>query len=490
MKKCFLMLLVVLLALSNLFLYSQAPDTMWTRMFKATGGMFSGMAISKFAKQTPDGGFIGIGYSVHPFLMAHIIKTDAIGNKLWQKEYFDNYNKGTLTVSSAAQISDNNYIIAGYGNILQDKGLFLIKIDSNGDTLWTQFYNHQDSIVITKEIKISSDKGFILTGTIAPLINADQANVFFMKTDEYGNMQWSDRFGLENIFDDGYSVEESYDGNYLIAGKTGMPSSEDTIFVIKVGTNGSLIDIKIFGDEPDIKYPSENINLFKTSDRNYMLAGHDGGDIHLIKLDQNLKILWHKVWGSENIETANNIIETRDGGFIAVGKINLEWPPNSGNGKYFPLIVKFNSSGEFVWDKIMYNEFDGDFHSINQNSDGGFIVGGQQKDNQAFDHFYMVRLLGDGNYVNDMNSSDFHLEISPNPVSNDLKIGYNLTKTDKIKISIVDFFGRELMLLKNSINIAGSHYIQTDVSNLLSGIYYFVLKNDEKTIIQKFIVVK
>jgi hypothetical protein len=221
-----------------------------------------------------------------------------------------------------------------------------------------------------------------------------------------------------------------------------------------------------------------------------MLAGDNGGDIHLLKLNQNLEILWHKTWGSDQPEHADNIIETKDGGYITAGSAFVSWPPNSGLGMDFPLIVKFDSEGEFMWDKIMYNEYAGGFYSINQNADGGYIVGGQQKDEEAFDHLYLVRLLGSGNPVEEDNAISSNLSISPNPATDDITINYIVSNPGFVSLKIVDIFGRNVMLLKNSYDIAGSHFIVINSNELQTGTYYCCYQENDCKVMKKVSIVK
>jgi hypothetical protein len=100
-------------------------------------------------QSTSDGGYIVAGYSWsfgagNPFhTNVYLIKTDAKGDTLWTKIYGDTANDRGYSVQLT---SDGGYIIAGFTESFGSgkSDVWLLKTDSNGDTLWTKIYGGED----------------------------------------------------------------------------------------------------------------------------------------------------------------------------------------------------------------------------------------------------------------------------------------------------------------------------------------------------------
>ncbi|MBL7191850.1 hypothetical protein ISS30_09140 [bacterium] len=120
---------------------------------------------------------------------------------------------------SVQQTSDSGYIIAGYttsyGAGYYD--VYLIKTDALGDTLWTKTFggNSGDG---GSSVQQTSDGGYIIAGYTGSY-GAGYADVYLIKTDANGDTSWSQTFGGSD-WDYGYSVQQTTDGGYIVAGYT------------------------------------------------------------------------------------------------------------------------------------------------------------------------------------------------------------------------------------------------------------------------------
>ena len=77
----------------------------------------------------------------------------------------------------------------------------------------------------------------------------------------------------------------------------------------------------------------------------------------------------------------------------------------------------------------------------------------------------------------------------PNPFSGISTIRFDLTKTQKVKLSIIDMAGREVRVLTNKVSEAGSHQVIIDAANLQKQIYLVRLQT-ENGILTKSILVE
>ncbi len=214
-------------------------DTLWTRTY---GGI--DWDYGRSVRQSADGGYIIAGetYSYGAGESdVYLIKTDSIGDTLWTRTYGgDSYDKGT----SVEQTSDGGYIIAGsyYTDI------HLIKTDSIGDTLWTRTYEPDD--YIGGSVQQTSDGGYIFGGYTAafPAGVRWSPNTYIIKVDSEGDTLWTKNcVGIDGNWD--RSIQQTTDGGYIFAGNTyfytapGVDSID--VYLMKIKPKEDWIEEKI-----------------------------------------------------------------------------------------------------------------------------------------------------------------------------------------------------------------------------------------------------
>jgi len=225
----------------------------------------------------------------------YILKTDTNGDSLWTKLY-GSLSDG-LIGNSITATNDNNYIITG----IKSSGLYLMKLNSFGDSLWTILYRGS-SMDEGYSVKQTSDNGFIIVGWTRSFGGCNAGNVWLLKTDEFGDTLWTRTFGGTN-YSVGYSVDITSDGSYILTGKTGNDNFD--IYLIKTDSFGNELWSKTYGDTADqIGYVVE-----QTTDDGYIIIG-----TLLIKTDSMGDTIWTKSISGRSGQ------QTTDGGYIIVGE--------------------------------------------------------------------------------------------------------------------------------------------------------------------------
>ena len=267
-------------------------DTLWTKTY---GGSYGDEGYS--VQQTTDGGYIivgrtfsfGLGTSTSPDV--YLIKTDMNGDTLWTKTYGGtNHDRGNFV----QQTVDGGYIITGITVSFGTGGenVYLIRTNATGDTLWTKTYGGTDTQQTNTDrghsVEQTSDGGFIITGSAT----FGERGAYLIKTDSNGDTLWTKSYGGIGV-DDGSSVKQTADGGYIIMGFTvNFGAGGRDVYLIKTDANGDTLWTKTYGGTGD----DETSNLLEaqqTVDGGYIITGRTNSfgagnyDVYLIKTDAN-----------------------------------------------------------------------------------------------------------------------------------------------------------------------------------------------------------
>jgi uncharacterized delta-60 repeat protein len=374
--------------------YSSLSPMSAVSFAKTYGGTYDDRAY--FVQQTSDGGYIVAGYTyfvagVTGNYDIFLIKTDASGNVQWAKTYGGTYNDWAYSVQ---QTSDGGYIVAGltysFGAGYYD--IFLIKTDASGNVQWAKTYGGT-SYEEAFSVQQTSDGGYIVAGYTRSF-GAGYYDIFLIKTDAFGNVQWAKTYGGTN-WDKGYSVHQTSDGGYIVAGTTfSFGAGDYDIFLIKTDANGNIQWAKTYGGTSyDWAY-----SVQQTSDGGYIVAGYtysfgvSYSDAFLIKTDAFGNIQWAKTYGGGGVDGAYSVQHTSDGGYIVAGYTE------SGGGGYNIFLIKTDANGNVQWAKTYGGTYSDYAYSVQQTSDGGYIVAGYTGSFGAGDYdIFLIKTDADGN---------------------------------------------------------------------------------------------
>jgi hypothetical protein len=202
---------------------------------------------------------------------------------------------------------------------------------------------------------------------------AGGSDILLIKTDANGNIQWAKTYGGTND-DWAYSVQQTSGGGYIVAGWTySFGAGSDDILLIKTDANGNIQWAKTYGGtDSDLAY-----SVQQTSDGGYIVAGLTRSfgagldDIFLVKTDANGDVQWAKTYGGTNDDLAYSVQQTSDGGYIVAGLTR-----SFGAGWYDILFIKTDANGNIIWAKTYGGTSRDEASSVQQTSDGGYIVAG------------------------------------------------------------------------------------------------------------------
>jgi hypothetical protein len=162
---------------------------------------------------------------------------------------------------SVQQTSDGGYTVAGYTGSFGagDYDVFLIKTDANGNIIWAKTYRGA-SWDEAYSVQQTSDGGYIVAGYTGSF-GAGGYDIFLIKTDANGNIIWAKTYRGAS-WDEAYSVQQTSDGGYILAGLTrSFGVGESDIFLIKTDADGNIGSCSIVRSvSPTVTTPSPTVN--------------------------------------------------------------------------------------------------------------------------------------------------------------------------------------------------------------------------------------
>lgn len=307
---------------------------------------------------------------------------------------------------STQQTTDGGYILTGYtrstdGDITGNHGLrdfWVVKVDTIGSLQWQKCLGGSGDEV-ANSIQQTPDGGYIVAG----FTDSNDGDVsgnhggpqdgWVVKLDATGSIQWQKCLGGTGV-DWVTTVLRSIDGGYILVGRTGSNDGDVSGnhggmdgWLVKLDASGTMQWQKCFGGTSTDWTKS----IQRTTDGGYIVTGdtqsddgdvsgnHGDYDIWVVKLDISGNMQWQKCLGGANGEWANSIEQTSDGGYIVGGYTQSNDGDVSGNhgGDHDIWVVRLDASGSMQWQKCLGGTDYEEASSVQQTTDGGYLVVGR-----------------------------------------------------------------------------------------------------------------
>ncbi|OGF59176.1 MAG: hypothetical protein A2Y62_11115 [Candidatus Fischerbacteria bacterium RBG_13_37_8] len=445
----FIVFIVILIAIPALEVIAQST---WAHAY---GGVNNESAYS--IKQTSEGGYIVAGYAGSfgtGSIDLWVLKLDASGGIVWQKTYGGSDND---VVHSIEQTSDGGYIVAAYTQSFGagSSDFWVLKLDASGEIIWQKTYGEglQDNAYSIKQI---IDGGYIVAG-FTDYFGAGNWDVLMLKLDANGGIVWQKTYGGSNQdFVD--SIQQTTDTGYIIAGYThSFEIGGGDIWVIKLDASGGIVWQRTYG----LGGIDNAESIQQTTDGGYIVVGTTlsfgagAEDLWVLKLDPSGGIIWQKTYGGSSNDYAESIQQTTDGGYIVVGT-TLSF----GAGNYDFWVLKLDASGEIIWQNTYGGAGWDEANAVHQTSDEGYLVaGGTDSFGSGNSDLWVLKLDSFGNMDT---TCTFIIDTSIMPI-NSSAMATDTTISPAVSsaiiantgVSAVDSYGTDILICSTALSLPG-----------------------------------
>ena len=357
---------------------------------KTIGGINSEMGY--VIQQTNDGGYISGGTTQSigaGSVDLYLISTDNNGDTVFTKTYG---GTGIDNFGNCMQTADGGFVIFGSAKSFDGSTnhIYLVKTNSNGDTLWTKIYGNPD-ILACYYGKQTNDHGYIMVGQSD---NGTDIRLYALKTDSNGIKIWDKSYG-GFAGQSALSVCETNSNGFIIAGYTNsFGSGQEDIYLIKTNIYGDTLWTKTIGGTGAERCQ----NIQPTIDGNFILVGNTTSysagnyDVFLLKIDTNASVIWSKTYGGIETDFGQSVEQTHDGGYILTGSVGM------GGNNIDALLIKTNPVGDTLWTKTYGGTVSDQGNSVRTTADNGYVVCGWTNSfrSGAYD-FFIFKTDSNGN---------------------------------------------------------------------------------------------
>ena len=298
-------------------------DTLWSKSF---GSSYSDAFYS--VKKSNEGGFIATGFTNKASAGSpsmFVVITEADGSLVKSIKYGGSqFSEGFCVLPH--ENADSGYLVAGYiqKSTNADRDLYLVRINNAGELLWensigAKSIDPYDTVNdAAYSIVHAPDGGYFVTGSLNGY-NSCCGKIFLMKVSSTGDSLWTKTFN-SGI---GFSLALTSDGGVAIGGSL-QESSNQEIVIIKTDTAGTLLWEKVYNGS-GFEYGA---TMIATADGGFAITGVTDSkgagyqDAYLIKTNSVGEMQWDNTYGGSDIDQGFGLIQMNDGGFCITGLSN------------------------------------------------------------------------------------------------------------------------------------------------------------------------
>ena len=512
------LIIILIISFSFFFIkgYAQIPEIVWQQCFgdDENNWYVVNEAMNNayvFAINRTSGDDIS---NYHGGADIWVVFMDSMYNVIWERCYggsdADNPKK-------IVRLNDTEFFVFGKTSSIDGdvqsgnhghSDIWVLKLNIEGDILWERTYGCS-GIDDPRDMILTPDGGFVMIDRIG--IGGGDVTHFYgigdcwmAKCDSLGNLEWEKTLGNTGL-DNCMSMIVNSAGNIMMIGAAqwhgGLvecypDGAWGDVWIVELDLQGNILAQYCYGGSHyDVGY-----SIIELSDGYVFIAftvSNDGdvsglhgptdlyGDIWVVRLDEQMEIVWQHCLGGFRTDHPNYITQTEDGGFVVIGTTNSIDGDVSGNHSiahnYTDIwVVKLNVEGELLWQQCYggkWSEELGNPHTVLKKSDYNYVFAASSNFSPSFDvqcgtfHNYNAWLfeiaLDDTTHIINPVANQQSINLFPNPATSEawLQLPADIPLTDMQ----IELYNPKGSLLYKAQPVSNFHKIET--AQLPAGLY-------------------
>ncbi len=359
-----------------------AGDTEGT-FYKSYGGVSYDDA--KAIATTQDGGYVITGMVSgrgNGSTDINLTKIDSQGKLVWTKNFGgQEADEGRDIIKT----SGNNYLLVGSTESFREspnaKHIWVVKIDTQGNKIWTQTYGKPANISEAHAVTEANDGGFVIVGSTISLEGGNFTHITAIKIDGNGSKIWEKIYTSE-FNQIAHDIISTKNGFTIIGNGEAPANGKWDMWLLHIDKQGERIWDKTFGG----KDSDVGNALLYTQDGGYIITGYTysfavaSHDVWIVKTDSAGKKEWEKVYGGDSVDEGLSIIQTKDKGYLIAGYTEVweanKFGENTSSDGLNAYLVKLSQTGEQEWLRSIGGKGEQRLYDVAQSSDGGYVAVG------------------------------------------------------------------------------------------------------------------
>lgn len=372
-----------------------------------------------------DGGFATLGFVTDTFNFSQgiLTKYDCTGTPVWTK-FLGASGSPTNTNFGIVEADGGDVVFSfNLGTGFFQGSILAGRISPTGQVKWMKKIGNNSEF--GRDIVMTQDSGFVIAGSTAFYgTDRNAADIYIIKLDRDGNILWTKTFGNPNTtYDEAYAIKSDSEGNLVVCGRC-IDDGTFKAFIAKLSPIGIPLGFKTYGYENQRTYCFD-IEVDKSD--NYLITGSttileenyqsSEYDVFLIKTDKNLNSIFANVYettvGNDAGSIGEGLAVLSDGSY-AIGVSTFAFTAHAASGPNAPnknALYIINQDGSLK-NAFIYNRKGSQYTRVRVSSIGGVILSGFSTAYAANVNFQGLVIKTDNDFLSGCNDIDVTQELT------------------------------------------------------------------------------
>jgi hypothetical protein len=494
-----LVALVLLIATDIASAQPQSPAVLWTKSYTHIGR--SGPVSFGDAKALHEGSFIITGWvsDIRWQLNLWLCYVDSAGNTIWDRsialrdslrEHEHNEEGESIVVTA-----NNDLAVVGTTNTNEEgqPDIFFVLADTAGNVLLKRSYGRNDRTEEGMDIAWTGDGFAVLGGEGGIGFPQEGPNYLLLRLNEEGDSLWSRTYGQERKAYTPAKILPLSDRGFLLFGgrleDIYDPNSPGPICIVRTDSTGEVVWERTYDHE-------QPVGILQTAEDEFVIL-NDAPVLTDEGWVEGMQLFWidgegYEVYTSEPIPTPNSaftlardFVQTTDGGFAVC----------AGNFR----IIRTDADGNELYQEVYGDTAEGQgssAYTICTTSDSGFAMGGFGPRIEGYGRPPILMRLGPEGWPDAVREPDAAPQVFmlspafPNPFNAQLTISYSVPFAAPVSLKVYDLSGRFVTAIVNEQPAVGYLRVVWNAQLQPAGVYLIRMNAPSFNQVQRVVLIK